>query len=462
MTPPVKNSATTLPDEASGFSLKRLNSYSVKLEGGLGGRDLENGQGIDHRGAFVRVAAGLRFKPGRSLSRHSITPRIFFEHQSLKKDLGQGVVSTAQNKAVGLELDYGFALHPQWFSLHAVLGIGGSFYSSPEAGNGLTGTEFAKNALLFPLQAKGFRIDVGAQLCTWRDAFCLGVGYALDSGINPKLEVVDGNYPPFGLSPAGYKVGIGVDAIRIVQNLRKSKPAAVATPAPKILAAPALAPKPAPQPAAAAVQPPPAPRIRGGETAPPLKGKALFQDGEKRSAAAEQEAKRLAENVRARRILVELEFKKAKPDLAAVRREIRDMIPFYRKALKLSQDLDAALLALRKSGRDLKPGEREFRESVRHLQKAKTHADGVYFHAFAAHGYTAEAVKEHNAKAPKSQAIDFPVTIPVKRTGFVPPRAAKRPPAAKAPAVKPKAAPRPATVTVPAPARKQTVIDFGP
>src|SRR5262249_27421082 len=73
------------------------------------------------------------------------------------------------------------------------------------------------NALLFPLDNTGFRFSLGAQLCTLGEALCAGAAFVNDFGINPKLDVVDGSYPPMGLSPKGFKVGFDLNPIRLVE-----------------------------------------------------------------------------------------------------------------------------------------------------------------------------------------------------------------------------------------------------
>src|SRR5262249_1953649 len=159
-------------------------------------------------------AGGLRFRPR---PRHSLNARLFFEYQGLQKDLGQGVQSNASSKAVGAELDYGLAFHPKWFSAHALLGLGAAIFSAKEA-------EFSKNAQLLPLNATGPRVDLAAKLCTWRDALCITLGIALDYGLSERLKFVDpsASNPPFGVNAAGPKVGVSVDVMRVVENLRKN------------------------------------------------------------------------------------------------------------------------------------------------------------------------------------------------------------------------------------------------
>ena len=224
MTPPIDRSTAT-PKIHEAPSYTDPARYSAKASTGAGFYDLGNEQGKDHSGPFIRLAAGMRFEPAR---RHSLTPRLFFEYQGLSKDLGERIHSQARSFALGAELDYGFAIHPKWFSIHAILGLGAAIYRSPQSTNGLKGAEFDRNPQLGHLSSTGLRLDLGAQVCTWKDILCAGLGFALDSGLNPKLDVVDGRFPAQGLSPQGIKIGVGVDLLRMIVALRKKPDAAPA------------------------------------------------------------------------------------------------------------------------------------------------------------------------------------------------------------------------------------------
>lgn len=224
----ISSDAAPVPRKKMNF--KSVDAYSLRLDGGFGWRNFQNGQKLDHDGGMFRLAAGLRIPVGRRLA---LSPRLAYEYQALKKPLGFEVVSRATAHMVGLEIDLGIALHPKWFSLHPVLGFGAAIYRAPGSVDGLVGAEFNKNALLFPIRSAGARIDLGLQLCTWGDAICLGAKFAGDMGINPTLDVVDapeGGNPPMGLSPMGAGVSVGVDVLRIVSNVRiKKKPQAKGT-----------------------------------------------------------------------------------------------------------------------------------------------------------------------------------------------------------------------------------------
>lgn len=207
------------------MDFKSVDAYSLKLEGGFGWRNFQNGQKLDHDGGMFRLAAGLRVPVGKRLT---LAPRLAYEFQGLKKPLGADMFSQAKAHMIGLELDVGIAVHPKWFSIHPTLGIGAAIYRAPGNREGTIGAEFNKNPLLFPLKESGARVEAGLQLCTWGGAVCLGAKFAGDIGINPTLEVVDGpegGNPPMGLSPKGATVSAGVDVLRIVSNVKNRKKA---------------------------------------------------------------------------------------------------------------------------------------------------------------------------------------------------------------------------------------------
>jgi len=220
---PAPQATDAAPQPRKKMNFKSVDAYSLRLDGGFGWRNFQNGQKLDHDGGMFRLAAGLRIPVGRRLA---LSPRLAYEYQGLKKPLGFGVESRATAHMVGLEIDLGIALHPKWFSLHPVLGFGAAIYRAPGSTDGLVGAEFNKNAQLFPIRSAGARIELGLQLCTWGDAICLGAKFAGDMGINPTLDVIDapeGGNPPMGLSPMGAGVSVGVDVLRIVSNVRNRK-----------------------------------------------------------------------------------------------------------------------------------------------------------------------------------------------------------------------------------------------
>lgn len=201
-------------------AFKSVDGYSLKLEGGFGWRNFQNGQKLDHDGGMFRVAAGLRIPIRKRLT---LSPRLAYEFQGLRKDLGFDVVSRAKAHMIGIELDVGIAAHPKWFSIHPILGIGAAIYRAPGNQSGTVGVEFNKNPLLFPIRESGARVELGLQICTWGDAICFGARFAGDMGINPAIDVVDGDNPAMGLNPMGASVSAGVDVLRVVSNLRNRK-----------------------------------------------------------------------------------------------------------------------------------------------------------------------------------------------------------------------------------------------
>lgn len=433
MTPPVRSSQTKSPseipaapekpapiyseaivEESFGASLSNPNRWSAVVEGGGGWRDLQNEQGNDHSGAYMRLAGGLRFRP---LARHSISARLFFEYQDLKKDLGVGIKSQATAYAVGGEVDYGYAIHPKWFSAHALLGLGAAIYSSKE-------TEFLKNALLLPFNATGARIDLGIKACTWRDAFCLNFGIGIDVGLSTKLEFVDASSsnPPLSLNSTGPKIGVSVDVIRFVENLRKRRvdesPAALYTPPTSALNKPVIKSQ-ATTPVVKVtpkVESTPTPVKKSAGSSPhQLTGKALFDYWDFRGKDMEKEAANLAQEARIGRDQLQLEFRKSSPDLKAAKESMNKEIRIYALAIQLGTEIEKAAEKLKSSAGRVRMEFKDLQEANRILQKVRRSHGAVYRLAQLTHLNTGEAVRAYNAKASKSEQLSFPTQLPLNR-----------------------------------------------
>jgi len=448
MTPPLGNSKTSpspststdipkssispyqpIPEENFAASLKSVKRWTLTLDGGWGARDLQNDQGYDHSGAYLRIAGGLRFRPR---PRHSLSTRLFFDYQGLHKDLGQGVQSNASSKAVGAELDYGFAIHPKWFSAHALLGLGASLFSAKEV-------EFSKNAQLLPFNSTGTRVDLGAKLCTWRDALCLTLGIALDYGLSERLKFVDPSTsnPPFGLNATGAKAGASVDVMRVVENLRKNREEEVAasiyTP-PKEPVEDGVKLVRVQKPLLAVedgVKPLPKPKTLGSSAqvfvptvkvavktkksgAELLLGKDLFVYWELESENLQKQAANLGLEGRIRRDQIQLEYRKTNPDLKIVRRLAEEDIEIFAKSLRNLSEIESAAGKLKNAAKDLRLDYKELREATRILKKVQRNQGMIYRLAQLTHHNVGKAVQAYNSKAAKAEHLSFPARMKTK------------------------------------------------
>lgn len=121
------------------FNPRQLDSYSLKLEGGGGWKNFDNGAGMDHSGWSARLSLGFRLSFSR---RVHVNSRAFFEFQRFEKPVIAGIQSNALITAGGFESELGIAVHPRWFSIHPGMGLGVSHYSSKGDNLGLRGAQY--------------------------------------------------------------------------------------------------------------------------------------------------------------------------------------------------------------------------------------------------------------------------------------------------------------------------------
>lgn len=380
------------------MNFKSVDAYTLKLDGGFGWRNFQNGQKLDHGGGMFRLAAGLRVPVGKRLT---ISPRLAYEFQGLKKDLGAGMVSRAKAHMVGLELDVGIAVHPKWFSLHPFLGIGAAIYRAPGNTAGTVGAEFNKNPLLFPLRDSGARIDLGLQLCTWGDAVCLGAKFTGDMGINPTLDVVDGpegGNPPMGLSPMGAGVSVGVDVLRIVSNVRNKKKPEARSPGVDASASEPTAEVPAEE-----VPPPPA--ETEPQPTPPDLPKVTVAEFE----AKLEEVKNLRNHVEGNLKLAQAELEKIqgskhkKPDKKI---SAESAIAFFRSSREKTQSAEVILAGLSDAYGKMNNPEEDARALA-----ILTEVEGIYKEMAAktveGHGVAEKAAKAYDKRRGSLEAVEF-------------------------------------------------------
>ncbi len=392
--------ATPSPDATPPvFDAADPGSWSVKVDLGYGGRNMGNEQGIDHGGFNFKLGAGPRFRFFDD--KLSLALRGFYDYQGLNKDLGQGVESSATIHSFGLQTDLGYAFVPSWFSAHALLDLGAAHYTAEESRDGMKGAEFNKNALLFPLSNTSFMFGLGAQLCTWGDAVCVGAGYRMEPGVNPKLDVVDGNYPAMGLSPNGFTAGGGIDILRIVDNIRGggvSKPRSASRPKDED-----KQPADAAKPGAAPVTPgtPGAPVQPAAK--PALTGLALVE-----SLRDENKGHVEVATKNAKAATLDLgEVKKKPADGGAY---ANDAVHSYRMAQEKMNAANENVAKIKAEVEKLSGDDKKKAEAV--LKEATTAADEANKQARAAWDQASEAVKQYNKARGTNAEIDFPDSKP--------------------------------------------------
>lgn len=400
---PEEKPADANPDAApSVIDFKDWSAYSLVLGGGYGWRDMGNDQGLDHGGGIFRAGAGLNFRFGE---RFKLTPRIFFQHQGLHKDLGEGITSDASINSVGVETLGTFAVVPQWFSVGGLIGLGASIYSSPDTTDGLNGgVEFNKNALKFPLSGAAFRFEAGLNLGIWNDAFNIYGKYVLDSGLNPKLEVVDGNYPPMGLSPSGPEIGLNVDLLAIGDNIwgKKTKARKAAEEAPKANPndkTPGDPAKPGTVKPGTPEKPP---------TAVKLTGVPLFEQRAKEIKDLAAKAKGYADSAKQNNTDLKAEKDAAKSKALAI-----DARQSLRLAVEQVNAADAYVAELELEVEKLEGEDKKKAAAI--LKEAKKDADAANESARKAWDEASAAVKKYNTGKGTADQVDFPDPKPEVR-----------------------------------------------
>jgi len=422
--------AAPSPDAAAPLPVidfKSLDAYSVVLGGGYGWRDFGNDQGFDHGGGYFKAAAGinLRFFDDK----FKLTPRIFFEHQGLHKDLGESITSDASVNAIGVEADAGYMIHP-YFSIHALFGIGAAIYGSKDTTDGLNGgAEFNKNAQKATLSGTALRIQPGLALCTLGASVCFNGSYAIDSGLNPKIEVIDGGaYPAMGLNPGGFTVGASVDALGLISFFTsKRKPAAAKTEDKKDAPVPEDK-KPVVGPAK-----PDAP------TKPEVKGLALIEAESKSVKAAADQAKTNADVAK-----TDASDLKKEKDAAAQKGLATDAIFNFRQALAKQDEIDKSIVKMEAEAAGLQGDEKKKADGL--IADAKKQRDAANTSARAAWDSASAAAKSYNTGKVGSDQLDFPDTKPEGKGGAKPanPKPANPKPANPKPADPKPADPKPA------------------
>ena len=410
--------------DTSAFVPGDTSSYTLRTDFGYGGQNFGNEQGIDHTGFHFKIAPGLMFRLFDDRLR--VPVRLFYGYQALNKDLGAGVESTATMHQVGVESGAGYAFHPTWFSAYGLLGLGAHIYNAPESRDGMKGAEFNKNPLLFPLSGAGFGLNLGAELCTWYDAVCAKAGYTHTFGLNPTLEVVDGPSSAMGLNPNGFNVGLGIDILRVVDNIRgggvakprghREEPRKEDTPAdagkPGEGGKPAEGAKPGEKP------------VEGPKPAPALTGVALFEAKRDENKKYAEQAQKGAAAAKSDLDIVKL----GSTDAAKAKAMATDAVASFRIALEAMNNANAVVADLEKQLPGLTGDDKTKAEAA--LKEARKSADESNKHARDAWDSASAAVKAYDKKRGSESPVDFPDTKPAVQ-GQAPKPTYKAPPKGK-------------------------------
>ncbi|KAB2842770.1 hypothetical protein F9K50_01315 [bacterium] len=202
------------------FNPRQLDSYSLKLEGGGGWKNFDNGAGMDHSGWSARLSLGFRLSFSR---RVHVNSRAFFEFQRFEKPVIAGIQSNALITAGGFESELGIAVHPRWFSIHPGMGLGVSHYSSKGDNLGLRGAQYGGFTLLNPMNDTGFRAEIGLGLCTMGGALCLNPRFQADLGLTPEVRTSFSQRGEIGLNIFGVSLGASLDILQLIANARTSR-----------------------------------------------------------------------------------------------------------------------------------------------------------------------------------------------------------------------------------------------
>jgi hypothetical protein len=397
--PPAKDSkkGEVKKEEKDPSIWKKISTYSLPFELGYGEENFQNSQGMDHDGLYWRIAPGLRLPVGKD-GRFILAPRIFYQHQSLDKDLGEGVQSSASESTFGASFEAGYKVHPTWFTPYLGIEAGVAHYSADEPvmdmNTGVTkgGAEFNKNAMVLPLDDSGLHLGASLKLCTWNDFLCAGVRVFTNSGVNPKIDFVDqpaGGNPPIGFSPVGLQFGAAVDILRLIENSpSKKKPAPAATPARTAATPPvaaALAPAAATAPAAA---PAPAKELSIADYV-----KITGESAEKAEKARKDNDKHLANSA--------LAIKMDPPDMSTLRFYASDSIARSEEATAAAKSAIVAVDAIEKKiatleGKEKTDAQAELKKAQANAAKASADADKAYTNAQKTHKNYADKMGAKN------------------------------------------------------------------
>lgn len=193
----------------------RLKKYSLKLEGGVGWKSFDNGEGMDHFGWTARLAGGFFLPFG---SRVRFGTRAFVELQQFKKSIVPGFQSSALMTAGGVETEIAITAHRRWFSVHPGMGFGVVHYLSKSDNYGFQGAQYGGFTLLNPMNDVGIRAEIGLGLCTMGGALCLTPRFQADLGINPEVVRPASAAAEFGLNVFGFNLGASIDLLQLIAN----------------------------------------------------------------------------------------------------------------------------------------------------------------------------------------------------------------------------------------------------
>jgi len=224
-----KDSTTSL--SVSGFYPASLSGWKLQLGLGGGTRNFGNGEGQDHGGFGFSLGGGLVGRWGK----HVLTaPKLTITYQSLNKTLGSGDKSSATEVGVLVGADYLYNFHKH-FGVGGYLDIGMAIYNSgkcqpSEFDPSLCGegtVEFNKNAQLQTLSNEvGLKLRVGLQFAAWNNILGAQLGWTVNAGMNPNINLLIGGEQTFPFSTHGFEGMVNLNVFRLVDYIRSrgSKP----------------------------------------------------------------------------------------------------------------------------------------------------------------------------------------------------------------------------------------------
>ena len=210
----------TAPTSNGAEHSSRLKKFSLKLEGGVGWKNFNNGEGMDHFGWTARLSAGFFAPVG---ARTKIGARAFVELQQFNKTIVPGFRSSAFITAGGVETEIAIAAHPRWFSVHPTMGFGVVHYRAKSDDFGFVGAQYGGHILLNPMNDAGFRAEIGLGLCTLGGTLCLTPRFQGDLGINPKVMRPPIAGPEVGLNVFGVNIGASIDLLQLITEVRTNR-----------------------------------------------------------------------------------------------------------------------------------------------------------------------------------------------------------------------------------------------
>lgn len=191
----------------------------ASVENGLGGYDLDNGEGYDHFSRHIRLEGGVEL-PIDELFFGQINLFGTFGHA--RRDLGLGAISSFDHQSVGLNGRFGLSLLDDYLRFTAGINVAASHVNAPESEDGSTsGALHNRNAQLYPMDDLGILFGGEIGISILRGVINFFGRFGGIFGLNPNPELVDesATSPDFPLNISYLTLGASLEVMTIIRML---------------------------------------------------------------------------------------------------------------------------------------------------------------------------------------------------------------------------------------------------